>query len=651
MEKVKQELENLTLDKIDLYQEEGLLFENTPKEYLKYLNNVLDNFNFVEDFSYLLYIYPIVSHCLCSSEIKKIKKKELLEILKEIREKIQILILRKPGEITKDNPNFALLKKLIDNTESLMIAGFYDVLDYYKGNNLELISYLLFEVREYNLVEDIFNLYPYMIRLKDDNNISLFEKVISNYLDELTKYTSDKNLSTNFDLIYYDKVIDLFLENEKLELSFKQKMDILSHINYCRKNIKNDEHNNLTKRKYLFWLNHLEEKLIDENHIMTFKELCYMYDIKSNFDEGILSETRRLNKEIKPSMYQNREIINNEYIITIDGEDANELDDALSIEKLENSLYKLGIHIADPTGLIPEDNIIMDGAYERNSSIYFPGNTIFMFPEVLAKDKMNLLENKNRLATSIYLYIDNYGKIENYEFKETIINVNLNTTYENINNVVNDSQFYDIRLIKTVRLLNEVVSKLKNNYKIDETYALVNRTEKNPTETNITHNTNSSKIVETCMMMANYIIARHMNKNNLLCINRVHMIDQEYIKKLSSIEENLHSNDDKEVERAIRHLKAIYPKSRYSVTENGHFGLGLDNYCHFTSPLRRYSDVAMKQYVLNPFYFNLVNDKEAYLIEEKLKDICKHMNERNSITNSFLESCSKEKSKIYTKKI
>lgn len=204
--------------------------------------------------------------------------------------------------------------------------------------------------------------------------------------------------------------------------------------------------------------------------------------------------------------------------------------------------------------------------------------------------------------------------------------------------------------MKTSFLLKEVASKLKNHFKIDETYALVNRTENNPSNTNIINNTTATKIVETCMIMANYIVSYHMNKNKLPCINRIHKIDSEYLDKLSKIQSKLHSVNDKEVEDAIRYLKAIYPKAKYSTTSSGHFGLGLSYYSHTTSPLRRFPDVAIKKYVLEPFYFHDVSDKKAYMVEDRLKEICNHMNERNIIVDTFMSELKKEKVKILTNK-
>lgn len=624
-------------------------FKYSPYEYLELLNNTLDNFNFEDDFSYLLDIFPIISYLLCTTEVRKRDKNKMAELLKDIRNKIQIMILQKPGEIPKDNINFLLLKKLIDNTESLMIANFYDVINRYQGDSLKLIEYLLFDLKDYLLIEDILKNYPYLVRLTDKDGITLINKVIKKYIEEVYLYTDNKELTTNFNLIYYDKLLTLFLENGKLEFSFKERKDAISNINYCRKNINVEEYNNLTKRKFVFWLNHLEEKLENNSHNATLKEICYMHDIKLTFDEGVLSETRRFNHDIKITKYPNRKLIDSEYIVTIDSIDANELDDSLSIEKLEDGYYKLGVHIADPTGLLPKNNIILDAAYERSISIYLPNNTIFMYPEILSKDKMNLLENKYRLATSYYLYINKEGRVENYEFFESVIKVSKNTTYDEVNEILSTGICNDFNYFNTINLLSDVASKIGKNFQIDEVYQLINRTVSNSTNTNITDKTNASKIVEVCMMIVNYIIPYHMHKYNLPCLYRIHTVDLEYKNKITNIINNINLKSDKVSEDLINYLNSICPKSKYSTSALGHFGLGLPYYSHSTAPLRRYIDNAMKMYVLDNFYFHHISDKKAYRVEEKLKEICTLVNERNIIINSFMESYAKQKVKILTK--
>ena len=149
------------------------------------------------------------------------------------------------------------------------------------------------------------------------------------------------------------------------------------------------------------------------------------------------------------------------------------------------------------------------------------------------------------------------------------------------------------------------------------------------------------------MTMINYIVAYHMNKNNMPCIYRIHTVDEEIKRKLSDISSRISFDNNKDYERLMHYCRSICPKSMYSTEAKEHFGLGLPYYTHVSAPLRRYVDNAMKLYVLDPFYFHHTSDKEAYIIIDKLKEICKHVNEKNIIVNSFYQ---KETPKILTKK-
>ncbi len=392
-------------------------------------------------------------------------------------------------------------------------------------------------------------------------------------------------------------------------------------------------------------MNLLEERLREEKHDFTFSEVCYMHDIKIKFDEGILSEARKYPKEIKISRFPDRKQVF-DYIVTIDSENAEEIDDGLSIEKLENGCYRLGVHIADPTSLLPKNSIILDEAFKRTTSIYL-GNTIYMYPEILAKDKMNLISGKPRLATSYYLEISPDGKIENYEFLETIIYVH-NMTYQEVNNILKKGTCKSKKCLNTLIGLSEVTSILSKKFSMDEVYQLVNRTKSNPSQTNIISKSDASKIVETSMVIANYMVAYHMMKHHLPCINRIHVMNQDFLKKLSQIKENLHSKEVEQVKSAIRFLESFYPEAIYSTEKKEHYGLGLPIYTHVTAPLRRGIDNIMKLYVLDPFYFHKVSDQEAYKIEEILKRVCIYYNERNEIIQSFMDY-QKEIPKVLTK--
>lgn len=637
-------MKKIFLDELEISQvkrmrveEKNITFQYPIEIYVNYLEKHIDSYNFVDDFSECFYLFEIISYMMKTVEINQESKRGIYEKLKTIREKVRSLISQKPKEVDKNHPNLLLLKRIINQIEGLIVAGFYDLMDYYQGNGFQLLEYLLFEVKNYNLIVNIFKQYPYMIRFMNNSGEKLIKKVIERYIDEIYFYTSNKELKVNSHVVYYDKILTLFLNHEKLQFDIQERENIIHQIQECRKQIKSEDYNDLTKRKFIFWLNHLEEKLQYQNHEVTFKEVCYMHDIKTTFDQGILSEVRRLETDITFDKYPNRRFLSDEYIVTIDDFDAEELDDGLSIQQLENGYYRLGIHIADPTGLLSENSIILEEAFKRTTSIYLNNQTIYMFPEVLAKDKLNLLEGQPRLATSYYLYVNAEGRIESYEFLETIIKVH-NITYTQADAILKTGNCNNKQLLDTLVMLSMITSKLGNNFRVDPVYQAVNRHKSNPSKTNIISSTNASKIVETCMMMANYIVPFHMKQHNLPCINRIHILDSDYLKRLSAINNNIYFDEQNSIKNVIHYLSSFYPKSKYSVDKVGHFGLGLPIYSHVTSPLRRGIDNVQKIYVLNPFYFNQVQDKVAYQIEERLKDICSYFNERSTTISYFLDN-------------
>ncbi len=234
------------IDGVPFYPSERKIYAYSISEYLTYFENTLANYNFTDDYLECLMISPVVSYLLTTTEIKTKTKVKLYETLKKIRERLKMLILQKPGEVSKSNPNFILLKKLINQVESLLIAGFYDMVPDYQADSLKLMEYLLFEVKKYHFIEDIFRQYPYMVRLVDENGEKLIQKLIDKYLEEIKNYTANKELKSNPDLVYYDRVLTLFLKQEKLEFDFQERVEALHLVSKYRKNIKEEDYNSLT---------------------------------------------------------------------------------------------------------------------------------------------------------------------------------------------------------------------------------------------------------------------------------------------------------------------------------------------------------------------------------------------------------------------
>lgn len=622
-----------------------------PLEYLELLKIKLDDFSYKEDVSYLYGIFPRLSFFL-ENDIEPLttnQKARIRQKLDIIHEKMQILLITKPGNIDRKEIGYQVLLKLICKVENLSLLYLYDFIDHYKDSYVDLLEYLVFEIKTYSLVENAINKYPYMVRFTDNNGILLIERIISKYLEECFNYTKDKELKLNADLVYYDQIIDLFLSSPKIKIPMKAIVELVGKIEYLKKHLNNDEYNDLTKRKYIFWLNNLLEKLENinvKNKNFDFNILCYKHDIKDKFDQGLLSEAKRLYNNFNINKFKNREIIDNEYIIAIDDDDAEEIDDSLSIKKLDNGNYLIGVHIADPGGYISMNNIIIEEALKRTTSIYLSDKTIPMLPEILSKDILSLIEGKYRLATSYYMETNSSGKVENFSFKKSIIKLNKNETYENIDKFLKRGYADTRELDKTLELFSLINPKLSENFNVSSLYSLINRTTNNVSNTNIITKSSSAKIVETSMIMTNYLIAKFFSVNNLPFINRVHKIEPDYLEELNKKEQLLHNKDDADMIKLIQFLQKSYPRALYKVDDTSHDGLGLPYYSHVTSPLRRSADILATSICIDQIYFGKLPNSKVYQLESFLKESCDYINDKYPTINHFEKVYEQEKVKV-----
>lgn len=621
-----------------------------PLEYLKLLENKLENFSYDEDISYLYGIFPRLSFFL-ENDIEPLtdsKKRNIQTMLDTIHEQLQILLITKPGNIDKKEVGYQCLVKLINKVENLSLFYLYDFVEHYKDIHVDVLEYLIFEIKTYSLVENAIHKYPYMVRFTDKNGVLLIEKVMAKYLEESFEYTKNKELSLNSDLVYYDQILDLFFSSPKIKIPMKTKIELIGKVEEIKKHLNANEYNNLTKRKYIFWLNNLLEKLenIDsKENAFDFNILCYKHDIKDKFDQGLLSEANRVYRNLDINKLKDRRIVDNEYIIAIDGEDAEEIDDSLSIRKLQNGNYLIGVHIADPGGYLPIDNIIMEEALKRTTSIYLSDKTIPMMPEILSKDIFSLMAGQDRLATSYYIETNPNGKIENFSFEKTIVKLNRNETYSNIDQFLKRGYADDRELDELLELFTLINPKLSENFNISTLYSLINRTVNNVSNTNITTNSTSAKIVETNMIMTNHLIAKFFWNQKLPFVNRVHKIEPDYLEELENKEKLLHSKDDQDMISLIQFLQKSYPRALYKIDETSHAGLGLSHYSHVTSPLRRSADILATSICIDQIYFGELADTSIYQLEEFLRKYCDYMNDKYPTIHHFEKVYEKEKIK------
>ena len=219
-------------------------------------------------------------------------------------------------------------------------------------------------------------------------------------------------------------------------------------------------------------------------------------------------------------------------------------------------------------------------------------------------------------------------------------------SYNNFN-LLAKSGCDDQRLESTINNLQEVCNCLSKRVTMDENYRIAHREVPNVSGTNITGSSSGEKIVELAMFATNTTVANYAAKRGIPFIYRAHELDKEYLAKIDYFDKKFRENPTSEnYEVFVNMLKDTYPKSFYTTNSHiGHVGIGVPHYSHVTSPLRRFADVLATE-ALNLMYFGKdVSDKEVYLLEDRLKEGCRYINERKTAIDYFNSRCGKVKKK------
>ena len=578
---------------------------------IEILKEEIDVFSYTSDINYLENIISVLP--------KYIHNKKLFhDKLEEIHQKIKIYLVQKPGNIEKSNHNYKTLKNMINNIELIQMSILYDYNYQYEESKYQLIDYIVFDLKNITIFKDALKRFPYLVNYFDKNNKKIIVSVIEKYIDEVVNYNKSKGIDT---IIYYDEIISLILKSDKFIFDIIDKQTILKNIKISLNELKKE------KNRKTFYLNNLIEKITDNEEEKTEEFLEYKYNIPTIFNVPIKSEVRSIITNY--TLSKDRKIID-DYILTFDSIDAEEIDDALSIKVLDNGNILLGGHIADPLALIDKNNIIFDEAAKRTTSIYLDDKTHSMFPKELSCDLMSLKEGNYRNAISYYFEFDKNGYLINSDFIKTIIKVNKNMTYKDFNKVLTMNS--NDQLKECITNLSLISNILQKYYHLDPLYEKINRTHKNITSTNITGISSGEKVVESTMIFINHMVAEYFKKNNLPFMYRNHTIDKNMMKKLDKMKYNImEQSGDDDYLKYIEMIKNIYPNAEYSVECNGHFGLGIDSYSHITSPLRRFADI-IASICLDELYFNKYNKKDV----DKVKSlVIKHSNNINHKRNSL----------------
>jgi ribonuclease R len=349
--------------------------------------------------------------------------------------------------------------------------------------------------------------------------------------------------------------------------------------------------------------------------------VAYKHRAPVEFPENVMSEALAKNEPVALKDIKNRLDLRDKLIVTIDGADAKDLDDAISLDILENGNYQVGVHIADVSYYVEKNSNIDKEAFKRGTSIYMADYVIPMLPHALSNGICSLNPNVDRLTLSCIAEVDHNGEVINYEIKETVINSKYRLTYDQVNdlfeNKISINKEVDALLYETLKL-SRILNKVKVERGMIELDVKESKiiTDKNGKVIDIKVRTQrqAEQLIEDLMILANEITATHVFWQKLPYIYRIH--DQPELKNLERLSRMIETMGY----RLTNYKKGIHPKAfqdllnrakgkpqadvistlmlrsfakaRYDTENIGHFGLGSDCYSHFTSPIRRYPDLA-----------------------------------------------------------
>jgi len=382
------------------------------------------------------------------------------------------------------------------------------------------------------------------------------------------------------------------------------------------------------------------------------------YEIEEEFPEDVIEELKSIPEYVKEEEYEGRTDLREEKIFTIDGDDTKDIDDAISIEKLSNGNYKLGVHIADVSYYVKENSPLDEEAYKRGTSVYLANTVIPMLPHQLSNGICSLNPNVDRLAISCIMEIDPNGEVVDYDIFESVIKSKIQMTYKKVNAVLEKNEIAEgyEPYVESLRLMEELAGILRKNkvskgyidFEIDEAKIITNE-EGEAIDVVLRERGTGEKLIEDFMIAANETVARHITYMEYPFIYRVHGEPNEekinnFLNFVSILGHSVHKMKKitpKAMQELLGELKDVkeysilsslllrsMQKAVYDRTNIGHFGLASKCYTHFTSPIRRYPDTTVHR-LLRTYLFNKnINADTIKYWEQKLLPLAEHTSER-----------------------
>lgn len=379
------------------------------------------------------------------------------------------------------------------------------------------------------------------------------------------------------------------------------------------------------------------------------------YDLPVEYPEEVMRYLDRIPEEIDPEELKNRLDIRQLQTVTIDGEDAKDLDDAITLNR-EGNIYHLGVHIADVTHYVWEGTPLDKEALKRGTSVYLVDRVIPMLPHKLSNGICSLNPGLDRLSLSCFMDIDDKGNVISHKIAETVMRSDRRMTYTNVAKIIEEQDEELCReyadFVPMFMLMQELAEILRGrrhkrgaiNFDFPESKIIVDAKGK-PLEIKPYERNKATKIIEEFMLIANETIAENFFWQEIPFVYRTHENpDEEKIRKLAIFinnfgysikigQEDIHPKElqkllikieDTPEEALISRITLRSMKqAKYTVDNIGHFGLSAKYYCHFTSPIRRYPDLQIHRIIKESLRGKL-GEKRLQHYEQTLPEVANH---------------------------
>lgn len=355
------------------------------------------------------------------------------------------------------------------------------------------------------------------------------------------------------------------------------------------------------------------------------------YDLPVEFEEKLLNQAERVGKPVSEADMAGRRDLRSLQMVTIDGEDAKDLDDAVSLTR-EGENYCLGVHIADVSNYVQENSALDREALNRGTSVYLVDRVIPMLPHTLSNGICSLNQGEDRLALSCLMKVNKKGEVVSYEIAETVICVDRRMSYTAVRKILEERdpeliQEYEelVPMFQDMQELAAILRKKRRqrgsiDFDFPESKIILDQ-KGNPVSIEPYERNVATDLIEDFMLLANETVAQHFYWMEVPFLYRTHETpDAEKIEKLATFIHNFgyhikiktsdHEVHPKEIQKLLASIEGTeeealiarlalrsMKQAKYSVECTGHFGLACACYCHFTSPIRRYPDLQIHRII------------------------------------------------------